>query len=118
MPDHSSRLANDGDAKTFWQPASNGATFWQVDLEGRCSLSAVKLVFADGKPAAHSLQISEDGVHWKTPQYQPARQPSGDENNESFPQGSIARFLRAVFAPASGASSIQLAEFTVLGRPL
>jgi hypothetical protein len=118
MPGHSSRFANDGDAKSFWQPASSSASFWQVDLEGRCSVSDVKLVFTDSKGALYSLQLSEDGVHWKTIRDRLSARPSGEEDTESLPQGSTARFLRVASESKSGNSPLRLAEITVLGRPL
>jgi len=115
---HSSRFANDGDPGTFWQPASSGASFWQVDLEGRCSISEIKLVFTDSKGALYSLQLSEDGVHWKTIRDRLSARPSGEEDTESLPQGSTARFLRVASESTSGTSPLRLAEITVLGRPL
>ncbi len=118
MPGHSSRFANDGDTKTFWQPASSRASFWQVDLEGRCSISEVRLAFADGQGVLYSLQTSEDGVHWKTIRDQLSARPSAEEDTASLPQGSTARFLRVVFEPTSGSSRPRLAEMTVMGRPL
>jgi hypothetical protein len=115
---HSSRLANDGDAATFWQPGQEGRSWWQVDLEGRCKLSSVNILFGGGSATAYTLQISDDGVTWTTLQGRRLANGQTRERMEEMPEDAKGRFLKIEFAAAPGNAPVRLAEVKVLGHPL
>ncbi len=120
---HSSRFANDGDPKTFWQPASSGAAWWQVDLEGRCRTLRLKLLFADAEAVPYTVQTSNDGVSWSPPLDLASPQSNSNRSNsservEDLPEGTTGRFLRITFKRSPGSSPLRLAEVQVLGSPL
>jgi hypothetical protein len=105
----SSRLADDGDAATFWGPRGIGPVWWQVDLEGRCRLEKVRLVFADAGTRRYGIQVSDDGAAWRTV----VERRSG-EAEILLPEGTTGRFVRVVFESAA----VRLADVKVLGHPL
>jgi hypothetical protein len=115
---HSSRLANDGDAATFWQPGQEGRSWWQVDLEGRCRLSSVNILFGGRSAAAYTLQISEDGVHWTNLPDRPLPSKLARERMIKMPDATQGRFLRIEFDQTADPATIQLIEVKVVGHPL
>ncbi len=117
-PGHSSRLANDGDAATFWQPAADGKAFWQVDLEGRCRLKSVSLLFAGAGGVGYAIQTSDDGVTWRMAVNGSKPEASAGELAEALPKGSTGRFLRLVVTPNPVNAPVRLAEIKVVGSPL
>lgn len=63
-PDHPAPLANDGDAKTYWQAAqSQPGAYWQVDLEALCSVQAVEATFPE-RGYFYKVEGSTDGTQW------------------------------------------------------
>ncbi len=120
---HSSHFANDGDPATFWQPASSGTAWWQVDLEGRCRTLQLKLLFADTEALPYTVQTSNDGMSWSPPLDLTSSQSNSSETNsdvrvEDLPEGTIGRFIRITFEGSSGGSAVRLAEIQILGNPL
>ena len=68
-PDHQSRLASDGDPRTYWSatPDAAGPQWWESDLEGVYVLSAVTLRFAHPGAYSYELQTStDDRMTWHT----------------------------------------------------
>jgi hypothetical protein len=68
-PDHQSRLASDGDPRTYWSaaPDAAGPQWWESDLEGVYVLSAVTLRFANPGGYSYEIQTStDDRVTWHT----------------------------------------------------
>jgi hypothetical protein len=68
-PDHQSRLASDGDARTYWSaaPDAAGLQWWESDLEGVYVLSAVTLRFAHEGSYGYEIQTStDDRMTWHT----------------------------------------------------
>jgi beta-galactosidase len=61
-PDHQSRLASDGDPRTYWSaaPDATGAQWWESDLEGIYVLSAVTLQFGHSGNYSYEIQTSTD----------------------------------------------------------
>ena len=114
LPDHSSRLGDDGDGSTYWQPAAEDTTepWWQVDFEGQCSLKHVHLSFA-GKAVPYQVQLPDGHGGWRTVV------DSGTVSRSSqldFPSGMQARYARLMFPKAS--SPPQVLEVQIIGSPL
>ena len=68
-PDHQSRLASDGDARTYWSaaPDAAGPQWWESDLEGVYVLSAVTLRFVHPGSYSYEIQTStDDRMTWHT----------------------------------------------------
>jgi hypothetical protein len=68
-PNHQSRLASDGDPRTYWSaaPDAAGPQWWESDLEGVYVLSAVTLRFANPGGYSYEIQTStDDRVTWHT----------------------------------------------------
>jgi hypothetical protein len=68
-PDHQSRLASDGDPRTYWSAAPDavGPQWWESDLEGIYVLSAVTLRFVYAGSYSYEIQTStDDRVTWHT----------------------------------------------------
>jgi hypothetical protein len=68
-PDHQSRLASDGDPRTYWSAARDaaGPQWWESDLEGVYVLSAVTLRFAHTGGYSYEIQTStDDRMTWHT----------------------------------------------------
>jgi hypothetical protein len=68
-PDHQSRLASDGDPRTYWSATSDsaGPQWWESDLEGVYVLSAITLRFAHPGSYSYEVQTStDDRVTWQT----------------------------------------------------
>jgi hypothetical protein len=106
---HSSRLADDGDAATFWAPGASGPAWWQIDFEGRCRLQNVRLAFAGAQTPRYGIEVSDDGAAWSAV----VEHQSGAAEIR-LPDGTVGRFVRVVFESAD----VRLAEVKVLGHPL
>jgi beta-galactosidase len=111
---HTSRLANDGDANTFWQAGSDAEAWWQVDLEARCRIDTVKIMFSEDRDYSYRLETSEDGVSWKVIVARGNFGSNFRERIEQLPSGTAARFVRVTLDRMPGG----LAEVQVTGSPL
>lgn len=65
-PDHSSRLANDGNVATFWQAAGGDThAWWEVDLERLLTVTKTRVTFPAADNHRFKLEVSTDETHWK-----------------------------------------------------
>lgn len=63
-PNHAAPLANDGDARTFWQSAqAKPGVYWEVDLEALCSVQAVQVALLN-RGYHYKIEGSTDGTQW------------------------------------------------------
>jgi len=115
---HSGRLANDGDATTFWQAAVGDTNAWlRLDLEKIVLVKQTKLTFPNDGNWRYKIEISEDGEsNWKlvTDQMQTtstAKERADVAQNHS----SRGRFLRVTFGGVSAGKIPSLAELEVTG---
>jgi hypothetical protein len=116
---HSSFMADDSDAATYWQPAEADTTqpWWQIDFESRCAVSFVRLSLAHSFPYRYRIDVEDAAGNWTTAV---DRQANGDWASSfvnDLPAGTATRRLRIVFLPAPGQSSLQLNQVQVLGTP-
>lgn len=114
LPDHSSRLADDGDGNTYWQPAIDDTkpSWWQIDFEGECNVKELHVSFA-GEPTHFLVQLSDGRNGWRTVLDGSAGPTSP---RMIFPQGLQARFVRLTF-PNAGTHP-KVAEVQIIGSPL
>ena len=117
MPGHSGRLANDGNASTFWQAAVADTNAWlQVDLEKIVTVTRSKLTFPTAGNWRYQIEISDDGENnWKIVTDQTQTAGSGKIQTEPAVNGARGRFLRVTFVGTSDANPAALAEVEVTG---
>jgi hypothetical protein len=113
-PGQSGRLANDGNADTFWQAAAGDTNaWWQADLERVVELTQVRLVFPAEGAWRYKIETSEDGNQWKLAVDQ-ANTTTRKERTDTIPPGAIARFVRITFTglPQNCAAMLTEAQFS------
>ncbi|HEY5232468.1 MAG TPA: glycoside hydrolase family 2 TIM barrel-domain containing protein [Verrucomicrobiae bacterium] len=117
-PDHSARLANDGNAATFWQAASGDTNAWfEVDLERIVAVNSVKLAFPFDRDWRYRVEISDDGSsNWKMISDQTQTAISAKNQTLSAATGARGRFLRVTFVGTPDAKPAALAEVEALGN--
>jgi hypothetical protein len=106
-------MANDGDPKSFWQPANAAPAWWQVDFEGRCRITRIHLLFA--QPGAYRYRIR---ILTPSGALQTIAEPAPADTAETtleLPAGTETRQLRIDFESGDTAA---LAEVEVTGNPL
>jgi len=114
-PDHSSRLANDGNIVTFWLAAkADTNAWWEVDLERMVTVKKTRLTFPAAGDHRFKIEISADETNWRL---------FADESRKPLP-GTIeinvgtemtGRFLR-VTSNGSSKRPAGLAEVEVWGH--
>jgi beta-galactosidase len=118
-PDHSGRMANDGNAATYWSPADNRPNpCWQLDLEQITALSKSKINFGSKSFCPYKIEISDDGSLWTLVVDQPS--PTGNEQTrtDSFPAGSHGRYVRITLIGVPAEASARISEVEVDGHVL
>jgi len=115
---HSGRLANDGNAATFWQAdAGDTNAWWRVDLERIVNVSKTKLTFPDAANYRYQLEISDDGTcNWKLITDQTQTASTDQVRTDIAPGGVSGRFLRVTFTGLPAGKSAALAEVEVFGN--
>ena len=114
LPDHSSRLGDDGDGSTYWQPAAEDTAgpWWQIDFEGQCTPNHLHIAFA-GKAVPFLVQIPDGQGGWHTVL---DSGPSADSTSWVFPAGVQTRFVRFLFPKTIKAPEVL--EVQIVGSPL
>ena len=117
-PGHSGRLANDGDAMTFWQANPGDTNAWlSIDLERIVNASSVKLTFPSDGNRRYRVEISEDGNDsWKMISDQTQTASTARTQTVSATNNPRGRFVRVSFTGTPDAKSAALAEVEVLGN--
>jgi hypothetical protein len=116
-PSHQSRLATDGDPQTCWTPAPDtaGPQWWESDLEGVYTLTAVTLRLAHPGTYPYQIQLAtDDRITWKTAT-QGQAQFSGPPITIQLPAGSRTSGLRVVFDPPTDNIPLGLCEVQARG---
>ena len=116
-PGHSGRLANDGNAATFWQADAGDANPWLIiDLERIVNASSVKLTFpADGN-WSYRVEISDDsGSGWKMISDQTQTASTTKIQTVTATNNPHGRFVRVSFTGTPANASAALAELEVFG---
>jgi beta-galactosidase len=116
-PDHQSRLASDGDPRTYWSAAPDavGPQWWESDLEGVYVLSAVTLRFVHPGSYRYEIQTStDDRMTWHTG----ARgdvQFTGTPVTVQLPSNTLTSGIRIVFDRTPGDTPTSLSEVQARG---
>lgn len=110
------RNANDGDANTAWTPTGHDRnTWWLVDLEGLYLISSTRLTFSAAETHRYRIETSEDGEKWETSVDQTELKAAARIRVDTWPAGSIARYVRVTFPGGVEPTVSSLAEVAVLG---
>jgi hypothetical protein len=113
---HAARLANDGNAATYWQAESGDANPWfRVDLERVVTLSKTKLTFPAPGNWHYRIEISDSGDSWKLLVDQSAAAGNAAERTDIVTPGAASgRFVRIsiVAAPAGRPAGLAELEFS------
>jgi len=116
-PEHSGRLANDGNAQTFWQADAADTNAWfSIDLERNATINSVKLTFPSEGNWRYRVEISDDGSsNWKMVSDQ--SETASDAKTRTLPAaaGVRGRFLRVAFVGIADAKPAALAEMEATG---
>jgi beta-galactosidase len=117
-PDHSGRLANDGNPTTFWQ-AANGDTnaWWRVDLERNATVTRTKLTFPTPGNWRYKIEVSDDDSAWKLLADQTQTSDAGRERTDTVPSALRGRFLRVTILGTPDNQAPALADVEVTGTP-
>jgi hypothetical protein len=116
-PGHSGRLANDGNAATFWQADSGDTNAWlTIDLERIVNASSVKLTFPSDGNWSYRVEISDDGGSgWKMISDQTQTAATARIQTVNATNNPRGRFVRVNFTGTPANASAALAELEVFG---
>jgi len=117
-PDHSARLANDGNPVTCWQAADTDTqAWWRVDLERPVNVAETKLTFPTAGAWQYRIEISDDGeTNWKLVADQSATTSTEAVRHDHAIGAVRGRFLRVTFTGLPAGQPEALAEVEVLGN--
>jgi hypothetical protein len=117
-PGHSGRLANDGNAATFWQSAADDTNAWlRVDLERIVTVSKTKLTFPTNGNWRYKIEISADGDNgWKLLADQTQAASAEKVRSDAAQNSPRGRFLRVSILGAPSGQAPALSEVEVQGR--
>jgi beta-galactosidase len=118
-PGHSGRLANDGQAATFWQAADGAANAWlRVDLERILMITQTKLTFPTEGNWRYKVELSDDGENgWKLVVDQTQTTRTGKERADAVPNSSLrGRFVRITLTGGPADPAAAISEFTATGH--
>jgi hypothetical protein len=115
---HSGRLANDGNATTFWQADANDHNAWiQIDLERVVAINKTKLTFPSSENWRYKIEVSETGDSWKPLVDQTGTWITTAERIDTVPTAASGRFVRISIVDAPGQPAA-LAEVEISGAQL
>lgn len=113
---NSSRMANDGDQRTYWQAATSGAgAMWSVDLENIYDLRGVVVEPQAPGEMAFIVEASLDGSAWRTVGEGKGVQESYTLADFAVPIKARSLRIRFTALPHGGTASIR--ELRVLAVP-
>jgi hypothetical protein len=118
-PGHGGRLANDGNATTFWQADAADTNAWLcIDLERIATVSKTKLTFPSEGNWRYKIEISEDGeTNWKLMADQSQTASTTKERTDTVPNNaSRGRFVRVMFAGTPDTKAAARAELECSGN--
>ena len=115
-PGHSARLANDGDAATYWQAADDTpGAWWQVDLERLCAISSVRMTFESVGNYGYKVEVSDDADRWTLAADQTRTGGTDQTRTDACAAGSHGRFLRITFTSLPPGARAAIREIEVRG---
>jgi beta-galactosidase len=113
---HAGASANDGDAKTWWQPADNDPNpSWTLDAERFVNMSRLSITFTKADIYRLKIDVSDDQQAWR-----PLADLSNNDRSSATlelaaPANTSGRFVRLQFQPLASKAPLQLAEFEMTG---
>ncbi len=118
-PEHSGRLANDGNPATFWQAAAGDTNAWlRVDLERNATISGTKLTFPASGVWRYRIEVSDDGdTGWRVLADRTQTNDTNKERTDTAPAALRGRFVRVTITGAPAQQAPALAELEVTGTP-
>lgn len=114
---HTGRLANDGNASTFWQAEPGDANPWLlIDLERVANVSQVQLTFTSEGDWRYQVEASVDGeTNWR-PVSGTEPSPGSAAVQVISPASNVrGRFIRVSFTGTPDSKPAALAEFLAQG---
>ncbi|HEX9151203.1 MAG TPA: discoidin domain-containing protein, partial [Flavobacterium sp.] len=115
-PQHSPRLASDGNPNSFWQAANtNLDNWWQVDLERFVDISQVKLTFPEEANFGYKIETLDANNNWKLVIDQSKTTSIDKIRIENINEKISGRFLRVTFTKLPVEKSAALSEVEVFG---
>ena len=116
LADHPGAAADDGDAKTFWQPAADDADpAWTVDMERFVNVSRVRAAFPQAVAYKITIEVSDDQKTWRLLADAPGDAKAAAALDVPAPPNTSGRFVRLHFHSAAGQMPVQLSEVEVTG---
>jgi hypothetical protein len=116
LADHPGAAADDGDAKTYWQPAANDANpAWVVDMERSVNVSRLRVTFANASLYRFKIDVSDDQRTWRPLADLSANDKSSPTLEATAPANTTGRFVRLQFQTTAPDSPIQLSEVEITG---
>jgi len=117
-PDHSARLANDGNSATYWQATdADPHAWWRVDLERPVTVAETKLTFPAAGAWQYRIEISDDGeTNWTLVTDQTATTSTEPVRHDHAASAVRGRFLRVTFTGLPAGQPAALAEVEVFGN--
>jgi len=114
---HSARLADDGDAATFWQANDGGDhAWWQVDLERLVEVTQTRLTFPSAANYRFKIEVSTDAAQWTLVEDQSHTNNTVAVRANTAAKGACGRFLRVTFTNLPSGVPAALAEVEVFGH--
>jgi len=115
-PGHAGGLANDGDPATFWQTATPGSAWWQIDLERIVAIEKFALLFPADGAWRYRIEVSQDGMTWKVAVDQTSSTTDAKERNDKAETGATGRFVRVTVTGVPAGKPAAIAEFSATGK--
>lgn len=113
---HSGGLGNDGDPATFWQAATPGAAWWQIDLERMVAIQKFALLFPEKGAWRYRVEVSEDGLRWKLAVDQTSSAATARDRTDNAAPGVTGRFVRVTIIGAPADKPAAISEFSATGH--
>jgi glycosyl hydrolase family 2/F5/8 type C domain-containing protein len=119
-PDHSARLANDGNPATFWQANSGDTGSWcRIDLERIVTISKTKLTFPTAGNRRYKIEVSDNDDSWKLLVDHTTTASNGAESIDTVSSGSASgRFVRVSILESPANQPAALAEVEFFGTQM
>jgi hypothetical protein len=113
---HPGAAADDGDAKTYWQPAANDADpSLTIDLERFVNFSRVKATFGQSAVYPVKVEVSDDQKDWQLAADLTHRTDAAASLDLAVSGGVSGRFVRLHFIGMPANTPPQVCELEVIG---
>jgi beta-galactosidase len=116
-PNHSGKLANDGDLATYWQNANGDKSpWWMLDMERGVKVSSVKITFPEPGEYHYKIEVSDDLQRWKmSADFSENKQVQSSQKIGLKP-AAVGRYIRVTFTDQPANPVNRISEFEATGR--